>query len=110
MDLDLLLEFYISVFTFWYFGLKAAGSNRGWTAGRISCFAGVRPSVLVLVAKKVLVVRRVGLEKAAEAGLSVSRSLSLSVFQYLGLSFGRESVFPKRLLAAAGEGNFVPNS
>ena len=102
LELDLLLEFYIYVFTFWYFGLKAAGSNRGWTAGRISCFAGVRPSVLVLVAKKVLVVRRVGGEKAAEACLSVSQSL--------GLSFGRESVFPKRLLAAAGEGNFVPNS
>ena len=81
MELDLLLEFYIYVFTFWYFGLKAAGSNRGWTAGRISCFAGVRPSVLVLVlvAKKVLVVRRVGVEKAAEAGLSVSQSLGLSV-------------------------------
>ena len=100
MDLGLLLEFYISVLPFLYFGLKAAGSNRGWTAGRISCFAGVRAGALV--AKKVPVVRRVGVEKAAEAGLSVSRSL--------GLSFGRESVFPKRLLAAAGEGNFVPNS
>ena len=56
--------------------------------------------VLVLVAKKVLEVRTAGVEKAVEAGLSVSRSLG----------FGREFVFPKRLLAAAGEGNFVPNS
>ena len=79
MDIGLLLESHISVFPFLYFGLKAAGSNRGWTAGRISCFAGVRPSVLVLVAKKVLVVRRVGVEKTAEAGLSVSQSLGLSV-------------------------------
>ena len=99
LDLGLLLEFYIYVFTFWYFGLKAAGSNRGWTAGRISCFAGVPPSVLVLVAKKVLVVRTAGVEKAAEACLSVSRSL-----------FRTRIRFPKRLLAAAGEGNFVPNS
>ena len=62
--------------------------------------------VLVLVAKKVLGVRTAGVEKADEAGLSVllvSRSLGLSLL-------GRESVFPKRLLAAAGEGNFVPNS
>ena len=103
LDLSLLLEFYNSVSNiFLYFGLKAAGSNRGWTAGHISCFAGVRPSVLVLVlvAKKVLVVRTAGVEKAVEAGLSVSQSLG----------FGREFVFPKRLLAAAGEGNFVPNS
>ena len=79
-DLGLSSEFYISVSNiFLYFGLKAAGSNRGWTAGHISCFAGVRPSVLVLVAKKVLVVRTTGVEKAVEAGLSVSRSLSLSV-------------------------------
>lgn len=59
--------------------------------------------MLVLVAKKVLAVRTAGVEKAVEACLSV-----LSVSQSLG--FGRESVFPKRLLAAAGEGNFVPNS
>ena len=82
LDLGLLLKFYNSVSNiFLYFGLKAAGSNRGWTAGHISCFAGVRPSVLVLVlvAKKVLAVRRVGVEKAVEAGLSVSQSLGLSV-------------------------------
>ena len=59
--------------------------------------------MLVLVAKKVIVVRTAGVEKAVEAGLSVSQ-FSRS------LSFGREFVFPKRLLAAAGEGNFVPNS
>ena len=61
--------------------------------------------MLVLVAKKVLGVRTAGVEKADEAGLSVSRSLGLQ-----SLGFGREFVFPKRLLAAAGEGNFVPNS
>ena len=60
--------------------------------------------MLVLVAKKVLVVRRVGVEKADEAGLSVSRSLGLSV-----LSVSDEnSFFPNVFLLQQEKATLFP--